>query len=622
MAHSSAGGQSAGTAVAVSSSEVTSNLMRDVLSGLGYEVVAVQRGGQVLNALRLEAPDLVVFDGELPEMDVVSFLRLARPLLGARKVPVILAREDGRQLSRADGGDLVEVVLNAGFSPQELKDAVTIAMWAADRSHDPKVSGGARPSDAFKARPVSRATRATPSSSHSVPEPPRARSKKATLLANGTNRRDRTPKSTLPATHAAARISQGVQPKRPAPPISGASEPERKTVPVSDMTRSSAPPGPRPDPDSSSVQAPSAKKRFRKTLAFTPARQPTVSTESGAERAPAESDTQIDLPVFDGDQFADKARRADEVKRAAKAQASAETPTRVVRKRKKRRAKGEPLPNGTLIADRYVVRNLLGSGGMAEVYRVHDRELEEEVALKLLKEDKGDPEIQARFRQEMRICRRLSHPAIVRTYEFGVWSGRRFLTMEVLEGDDMARVLEREGKPLDEQRAIRLFAQVCMGLDAAHAAGVIHRDVKPHNIFVLKGDKKARIMDFGIAKTEDLTTTAEVGMSVIGTPAYLPPERLEHGTALTPKTDVYAVGASLYHALTGELPFRARDLKSLLTAIVIQPPTPPRVHRPELSLGIELLILQAMAKDPDLRPASCADFADRLQQLAAPTGRA
>ncbi len=584
MARGITGAYRAGTAVAVSGDPGTSSLMHDVLSVLGFDVVEVQHGEQVLDALRLEAPELVVFDGDLPEMNVINFLRLARPLLGARKVTVVLARVGAQPVDRAEGGDLVEVILNRPFSATDLREAVTIARWASDRSNDPRVSGGARPSQmttpesapAAKIAPVPK-TAAAPTTATASPQP-------VARLVDRPNSRAR---ARRPPSDATPQVSPTVVDERTRPASSGAYAAQRAT---------SAPPAP-PQDETPGVRAPGAQTRFKRTLSFSAAHHPTVATNtnSGARRNNPNS-TELNLPSV--------AKRR-EIK-----------PTRHDGPAVSPRRRGAQLQPGTLIADRYVVRDLLGTGGMAEVYRAHDRELEEEVALKLLKEDRSDAEFQARFRQEMRICRRLSHPAIVRTYEFGVWRGRRFITMEMLAGEDMSRVLLRAKGPMPEETVRRLFLQVCQGLHSAHAAGVIHRDVKPHNIFVLEGGQQARVMDFGIAKSLDLTTTAEAGMSIIGTPAYLPPERLQDGVTPTPKTDLYSVGASMYHAVTGHLPFGGADISSLLTAILLGPLKPPRKHNPALSAPMQRLILTAMAREPKDRPESCAELADQLAALA------
>ncbi len=640
------------TAVAVSGEPGTAALMHEVLAALRFDVVEVQRGEQVLDALRIEAPDLVVFDGDLPEMSALAFLRLARPLLGSRKVPVILARDGGAALAATEGSELVEVVLDRPISAPDLREAVTIALWASDRDHEARISGAHLRSGGYgQLSGAQRQSTGTPASPAAPPKDDTVRDLK--LPAGGPQDAARPAK-----TRGAVQRRSGAQ--------------------------------------SAKIRAPGAARRFKRTLAFQPGQQPTVETgpiptpvdtPPSRKRANVPSDTQRQMPRLSnrptasggvapaaaprrdisGDVTQVSGRRRKTEPRApttspdapqqgsapavgegtpdAAPEASGPTaappiaaetaaPTQQRKRRRsrngpkrrpnrptvvaspKRRSKGLGVGEGTLIADRYVVRDLLGSGGMAEVYRVHDRELEEDVALKLLKENRTDPETQQRFRQEMRICRRLNHPSIVRTFEFGVFEGRRFLTMEVLEGEDMARLIGRRRGPMSEDMALRLFRQVCQGLDAAHHLGVIHRDVKPHNIFVVDGGQHARLMDFGIAKFQDFTTTAEAGLAVLGTPAYLAPERLQDGTEITAQADLYSVGASMYHVLTNKLPFDGPNISSLLTSILMKPPLPPRSHNPDISPAVEDVILATMDKDPARRPASCADLAAELAALA------
>ena len=273
------------------------------------------------------------------------------------------------------------------------------------------------------------------------------------------------------------------------------------------------------------------------------------------------------------------------------------------------------LDNGTLIADRYVVAGVLGGGGMATVYRCHDRELDEEVALKLVDAKRGMDATLQRFRHEMRICRRLTHPNIVRTFEFGEWRSLRFITMELLDGRDLNELLLIAQGPLDEARGVRLMAQACLGLSAAHAVGVIHRDIKPHNLFVTEDGATLKIMDFGIAKTEDVSLTIPGSDRVLGTPAYLAPERLKENAELSSSTDIYSLGVVMYQVFTGRLPFMGPDISSLLTSIVLDDATPPSTTMPGFSKGLEATIMRAMARHPKDRHPACAAIADELRQL-------
>ena len=268
-----------------------------------------------------------------------------------------------------------------------------------------------------------------------------------------------------------------------------------------------------------------------------------------------------------------------------------------------------------MIADRYELRGVLGTGGMAIVYRAHDRELDEDVALKLLKEDRGDESSLARFKHELRICRRLQHPAIVQTFEFGVWERRRFLTMELLDGTDLARLIQERKEPLGLLEGVQLFAQAARGLDAAHRAGVIHRDVKPHNLFMMSDGQRLKIMDFGIAKSEALSQTTTNAEHVLGTPAYLAPERLRDKVELSASTDLYSLAVTMYQTLSGKLPFTGPDISSLLMSILMDNPRPLRELRPDMPEVLDALILRCLAREPEARPPSCGVLAEELEDV-------
>lgn len=267
-----------------------------------------------------------------------------------------------------------------------------------------------------------------------------------------------------------------------------------------------------------------------------------------------------------------------------------------------------PVQIGDVIAKRYRVDNEIGAGGMAVVYRVTDLELEEEVALKLFARSPEDETAVARFKQEMRIARRLSHPNIVRTFEFGTWRKAYFLTMELLVGRDLERLItDRDGR-LPVGLAVRLMRQACDGLGAAHDMGVVHRDVKPANMFVLEGDRHLKVMDFGIAKLSDSTSGHTATGAVVGTPAFIAPERLR-GTSDSagPSGDLYALGVVMYRALTGVLPFTGSDVAQLFMQILSEEPVAPSSLEPDISRGLDKVVMKLLAKSPSQRYASAAD---------------
>ena len=275
---------------------------------------------------------------------------------------------------------------------------------------------------------------------------------------------------------------------------------------------------------------------------------------------------------------------------------------------------------GALVDDRYRILGQLGQGGSAWVLRAMDLELGEEVALKLMRTDVNDEILRRRFRREMRVCRRLTHPNIVRTYEFGNWHGRMYYTMELLEGSDLSDLMLQRPARLSMSMALNLLAEACDALQSAHEVGIVHRDIKPQNLFVLR-ERQMKVTDFGVAKgTGDIGLTITHGNLVVGTPAYLAPERLEDKVDLSPTTDIYSMGASMYHVFTGRLPFKARDLATLLTSIVTKKPRPPRALNPMMPRALEDAILKAMARNPKERHSDSRELRDELRLIARALG--
>lgn len=260
------------------------------------------------------------------------------------------------------------------------------------------------------------------------------------------------------------------------------------------------------------------------------------------------------------------------------------------------------LQPGDRIAERYEVEKVLGRGGMGVVFAVTDRMLDEEVALKIISRPAGNDAEVKRFKEEMKICRRLQHPNIVRVFEFGAWRGNYFLTMELLDGEDLEGVIAKQGGPLPLLEAMPLLLQACDGLYAAHKDGIIHRDIKPPNLFVAGGGKTLKLMDFGIAKgagSVDATLTA--AGTVVGSPAYIAPERLFGKGRDTPQSDLYSLGIVIYEVLTGKPPFEAPELPALFMQHVNQAPEPLRRRNPLVPETLEAAVLKLLAKDPEER---------------------
>lgn len=267
-------------------------------------------------------------------------------------------------------------------------------------------------------------------------------------------------------------------------------------------------------------------------------------------------------------------------------------------------ANGELRP-GSLFGDRYEVISLLGSGGMGEVYRAMDRELNEPVALKTLRSDlmNDDSTLLERFREEIRLARRITHRNVVRTHDLGVLSGVYYLTMEWIDGKSVADLLRTEGRlPLSVVQTIG--TQLCRALSAAHEVGVVHRDIKPPNL-LLDRSGVLKVTDFGIARLIDSASDAArkltgTGM-VVGTADYMAPEQLG-GDVVDARADLYAAGAVLYECLTGVSPHTGIPLNELLLRSMRGAPAPdPREKRLDLPAPLAAVVMRALACRPDDR---------------------
>jgi serine/threonine protein kinase len=265
---------------------------------------------------------------------------------------------------------------------------------------------------------------------------------------------------------------------------------------------------------------------------------------------------------------------------------------------------------GTILADRYRIIGLLGRGGMGEVYRADDLKLGQPVALKFLPPKLAqDPVRRERFFAEVRITRQLSHPNICRVYDIAEIDGRHFLSMEYIDGEDLASLLKRIGH-LTNEKALDIARQLAAGLAAAHERGVLHRDLKPANI-MLDGHGHVRITDFGLAIAADETTDSA---EIAGTPAYMAPEQLA-GKGATVRSDMYSLGLVLYEIYTGKKAFTATTLAELRQQKETQTPRAISELREGMDPVVERLIQRCMERDPNARPASVSQLA-----LALPGG--
>ncbi|MEU6477348.1 serine/threonine-protein kinase [Streptomyces sp. NPDC047017] len=259
-----------------------------------------------------------------------------------------------------------------------------------------------------------------------------------------------------------------------------------------------------------------------------------------------------------------------------------------------------------LVANRYRLHAVIGRGGMGEVWRAQDEVLGRPVAVKLLLNDVADASAEARFRLEAQTSARLNHPHVVGTLDFGTWEQRCFLVMELVEGDSLAG--ELTAGPLAPDRLAQVAQQSAEGLAAAHAQGIVHRDIKPGNLLSDR-DGTVRIGDFGIARFVDdpsagLTTTGQI----VGTGLYLAPERAI-GTPASSASDMYSLGCVLYQLAVGRPPFESETATALLYQHVDAPPVPPHQRGAALPPAFEAYLLSMLAKRPEERPTA-RDAAD------------
>jgi serine/threonine-protein kinase len=276
----------------------------------------------------------------------------------------------------------------------------------------------------------------------------------------------------------------------------------------------------------------------------------------------------------------------------------------------KQRPAGELLP-GDILAGRFKIERLLGRGGMGAVYLAHDEVLGELVALKLISSAWAADEaaLVDRFKREAAAARKVSSPNVIRIHDLGeARAGILYLSMEYFPGRTLADVVASRGLlPIADCKDILL--QICAGLDAAHQAGVVHRDLKPHNVLV--GERNAvKLIDFGLAKATAADGLTASGM-LMGTPHYMSPEQIR-GKVVGPSSDIYSLGALAYHLYTGRPPFAGDNAIAVGFAHLSEPVPPPRQLRAEIPEAVQDAILAALAKEPTQRPAGARAFADLL----------
>src|SRR3982750_1258655 len=277
---------------------------------------------------------------------------------------------------------------------------------------------------------------------------------------------------------------------------------------------------------------------------------------------------------------------------------------------------GDPSPPtddpliGKVLSERYRIVRKIGEGGMGAVYQAEHALIEKKIALKILFQDlTRRPDLIARFLQEAKSASRIGDENVIDITDFGQSpEGMVFIAMEYLDGQDLGRAL-KTGGAMDWERARPILMQITKGLRAAHGHGIIHRDMKPENIYLIQREGRpdfVKVLDFGIAKiiTPDESggpALTQTGM-IFGTPEYMSPEQAQ-GSTPDHRVDVYAVGCIMYHMLTGQVPFTADNFMGILTKHLLEAPVPPRKRRPDLDIAedVEAICLRAMEKDRDNR---------------------
>jgi eukaryotic-like serine/threonine-protein kinase len=295
-------------------------------------------------------------------------------------------------------------------------------------------------------------------------------------------------------------------------------------------------------------------------------------------------------------------------------------------------------PTPRVIDNKYRVEQLLGRGGMGAVYRARDMRLDRLVAVKVVRPELlEDHDARRRFRREAQIVARLQHPGIVSIFDFGTLAprpgsglagGGAYLVMELVRGEDLRRVLHREGR-LEPARAVKILSAVCAAIDAAHQEGVLHRDLKPENILLPGGEIEAKVLDFGVAKLvaegdrpppedpHETQAALTIAGTIVGTPAYMAPEQLG-AMALDPRTDVFALGVIAYEMLCGELPFSRGSLTEVILAQA-RGARPLTERDPAIPPALDRAVRRALDLTPEGRPATPHAFASEvLQALGAP----
>lgn len=279
-------------------------------------------------------------------------------------------------------------------------------------------------------------------------------------------------------------------------------------------------------------------------------------------------------------------------------------------------APGEPMP---VRISGYRVQRKLGQGGMSTVYLAEQRRMGRQVALKVLgPPQSGDEAVRARFLREGRLAGRINHTNVVTYHELRQVQDWLFMALEYVDGGDLAQLVRDRKGQLPERLALGLARDVACGLEACARAGVVHRDLKPHNIFITR-DMVPKLADFSASLPSAAAVQAEdpdrqAGI-IVGSPGYMAPEQGDGRKHLDARADIYGLGATLYHLLCGQAPFRAANPRETLKQVMSQPPPDPRRERPELQPATSELIAKCMAKDPDARFQTPRELAEAVEAI-------
>ena len=260
---------------------------------------------------------------------------------------------------------------------------------------------------------------------------------------------------------------------------------------------------------------------------------------------------------------------------------------------------------GIVLAGRYKLIEMLGSGGMADVYKASDRKLNRYVAVKILRHEySSDDSFITRFQQEAMAAASIQNPYVVNVYDVGEENGINYIVMELAEGITLKEYIQKKGK-LEIIESINIAMQIVNGIREAHAHGIIHRDIKPQNVMVSSGGR-IKVMDFGIAKA---VTAQTITANTVGSVHYISPEQAR-GSACDERCDIYSIGITMYEMITGRVPFDGDSTVAIALAHIKEPITPPSVYEPMIPVSLEKIILKCTQKKPELRYASADELID------------